>query len=279
MLRIREMNLGDVSLGCRLSDSAGWNQLATDWQRLITLEPAGCFLAEWEGRPVGTTCVTRFDTIAWISMVLVDAAYRGRGIGTRLMRMRWFRSIGAERGRCDWMPPRWDGQCMKNWASWASTRWPAGKVRPSEGKSVPEITMAADVHLEAIAALDHEATGTPRGTLLARVFAERPKRMRVAMTVGRISGFSGVRLGRRARQIGPVVALEASSGAGLLATAFADHQGQAVFLDVPLPNRPAMRWAEERGLRIQRQFLRMARGRPVADRPEQIWASFGPEKG
>ena len=193
--------------------------------------------------------------------------------------MRWFRSIGAEARtvRLDATPlGRPVYEKLGFVGEYEVARWEGAAVG---GEIVPEITMAADVHLEAIAALDHEATGTPRGTLLARVFAERPKRMRVAMTVGRISGFSGVRLGRRARQIGPVVALEASSGAGLLATAFADHQGQAVFLDVPLPNRPAMRWAEERGLRIQRQFLRMARGRPVADRPEQIWASFGPEKG
>jgi hypothetical protein len=48
---------------------------------------------------------------------------------------------------------------------------------------------------------------------------------------------------------------------------------------VPLPNQPAMEWAEARGLRIQRQFVRMVRGRPIADRPAAIWTSFGPEKG
>ena len=72
MLHIRVMNLDDLRLGSRLSDAAGWNQLLSDWRRLLALEPTGCFVAEWHGKPVGTTCVTRFDTIAWISMVLVD---------------------------------------------------------------------------------------------------------------------------------------------------------------------------------------------------------------
>ena len=103
--------------------------------------------------------------------------------------------------------------------------------------------------------------------------------MRVALARGQVAGYSGVRLGGRARQIGPVVALDAASGAALLDATFFDHAGQAVFLDVPLCNRPAVAWAESRGLRIQRQFLRMFRGQPVADRPQQIWASFGPEKG
>ena len=103
MLHIRVMNLDDVPLGCRLNGAAGWNQLPADWQRLLALEPAGCFVAEWDGQPVGTTCVTRFDTIAWISMVLVDAAHRGRGIGTQLMRhaIAWLDQCGARTVRLD----------------------------------------------------------------------------------------------------------------------------------------------------------------------------------
>ncbi len=279
MLRIRVMNLEDVPLGCRLKDAAGWNQSRADWQRLLALEPAGCFVAEWAGRPVGTTCVTRFDAIAWISMVLVDAEHRGRGIGTQLVRhaLAWLDECGARTVRLDatelGRPVYEKLGCVGEYevARWEGT---AGG-----GRLGPEITLAADSHLEPITALDHQATGTRRGPLLARLFAERPQGMRVVVAQGRISGFSGVRAGGRAWQIGPVVALDASSGSALLDTAFSDHQGQTVFLDVPLPNRPAMQWAEARGLRMGRQFLRMVRGRPVADRPEQIWASFGPEKG
>jgi hypothetical protein len=73
--------------------------------------------------------------------------------------------------------------------------------------------------------------------------------------------------------------LGAASGCALLDAVFFDHQDQEVFLDVPLMNQMAMQWAATRGLRVQRQFLRMVRGKPVADQPELIWASFGPEKG
>ncbi len=164
-------------------------------------------------------------------------------------------------------------------------RWEGRSVgfRPAspEGGLKPtlQVMLAADSHLEAITALDYQATGTPRSPLLARLFAERPQAMRVAVTQGRITGFSSTRLGGRARQVGPVIAEDASSGSALLDAAFSDQLGETVFLDVPLPNRPATQWAEARGLSIQRQFLRMVRGQPIADRPEQIWGSFGPEKG
>jgi GNAT superfamily N-acetyltransferase len=279
MLRIRVMNLDDVPLGCRLNDAAGWNQRPADWQRLLAFEPAGCFVAEWDGRPVGTTCVTRFETIAWISMVLVDAEHRGRGIGTQLMRyaLAWLDERGAQTVRLDATAlGRPVYEKLGFVGEYEVARWEGAAVGGGLG---PEITWAADSHLKAITALDHQATGTPRGPLLARLFAERPEGMRVAVDRGRISGYSGIRPGGRAWQIGPLVALDVSSGSALLDAAFSDHQGQTVFLDVPLPNRPAMQWAEARGLRIGRQFLRMTRGRPVADRPEQIWASFGPEKG
>ncbi len=279
MLRIRLMDLDDVPLGCRLKDTAGWNQRCADWQRLLALEPAGCFVAEWDGQPVGTTCVTRFDTIAWISMVLVDAAHRGRGIGTQLMRhaLAWLDQCGTRTVRLDATPlGRTVYEKLGFVGQYGVARWEGAAVG---GELGPETTVAADIDLEAISALDQQVTGTPRGPLLARLFAERPQGMRVAVARGRITGFSGVRLGERARQIGPVVALDALSGSALLDAAFFEHQGQTVLLDVPLPNGAAVQWAEARGLRIQRQFLRMIRGQPVADRPEQIWASFGPEKG
>ncbi|MGO9107676.1 MAG: GNAT family N-acetyltransferase [Thermoguttaceae bacterium] len=313
MLRIRAMNLDDVPLGCRLNDAAGWNQLPADWQRLLALEPTGCFVAEWAGQSVGTACVTRFDTIAWISMVLVDAAYRGRGIGTQLMRhaLAWLDRCGVRTVRLDatalgrpvyeklgfvgeyevarWegtaaiasptLTPRFGGAAVP--AAWTGeTPAPQRVLRQAVGgKLRAEITVAADAHLVAITALDHQATGTPRGPLLARLFAERPQGMRVAVSRGRITGYSNVRFGARARQVGPVIALDASSGCALLDAVLSEHQGQTMFLDVPLRNRPATQWAEARGLCIQRQFLRMVRGQPVADTPEQIWASFGPEKG
>ena len=279
MLHIRLMNLGDVPLGCRLNAAAGWNQLPADWQRLLALEPAGCFVAEWDGQPVGTACVTRFDTVAWISMVLVDAAQRGRGIGTQLMRqaMAWLDQCGARTVRLDATPlGRPVYEKLGFVGEYEVARW---EGTAAAGELRTEIRMAADADLGAIAALDQQATGTPRGPLLARLFAERPQGMRVAMTQGQISGYSAVRLGGRARQIGPVLALDAASGVALLDAAFFDHGGQAVFLDVPLGNRPAMQWAETRGLHIQRQFLRMFRGQPLADQPQRIWSSFGPEKG
>src|SRR5262252_245431 len=85
MIRIRHMNINDLALGMRLKDQAGWNQTEADWRRMLSLEPEGCFVAEWSGEAVGTTATCIFGPVAWIAMVLVEESMRGRGIGQALM--------------------------------------------------------------------------------------------------------------------------------------------------------------------------------------------------
>ena len=37
------LTLADIPQAMRLKESAGWNQTALDWQRLLTLAPDGCW--------------------------------------------------------------------------------------------------------------------------------------------------------------------------------------------------------------------------------------------
>src|SRR5262245_16769871 len=79
------MTAADVPLGMRLKEQAGWNQVEKDWLRFLDLEPGGCFVAELDGTAVGTVATCVFGPVAWVAMVLVNAAYRGRGAGKALM--------------------------------------------------------------------------------------------------------------------------------------------------------------------------------------------------
>src|SRR5438552_875414 len=85
MTHVRPMTAADLPLGLRLSHQAGWNQTEADWKRLFACQPDGCFVAEWDGTPVGTTTTAIFGEVAWVAMVLVDEAARGRGVGTALV--------------------------------------------------------------------------------------------------------------------------------------------------------------------------------------------------
>jgi Acetyltransferase (GNAT) family len=85
-VRFRLMTIEDTPEAMQLKDSASWNQTAADWARFLSANPEGCFVAEHEGRVVGTsTSIIYEGRFAWIGMVIVDSQYRGQGIGTALL--------------------------------------------------------------------------------------------------------------------------------------------------------------------------------------------------
>lgn len=70
----------------KLEEREMWNQTARDWNRLLTLNPDGCFGAFCGEGLIGTvTVMTYGQNLAWIGMMIVAQEYRGRGIGKQLM--------------------------------------------------------------------------------------------------------------------------------------------------------------------------------------------------
>src|SRR5918996_4576668 len=78
MLTLRGFIDDDPQLVLRLKEQAGWNQTAADLERFRKLSPEGCFVAQWDGQPVGCVMVFEFGSVAWIAMMLVDESFRGR---------------------------------------------------------------------------------------------------------------------------------------------------------------------------------------------------------
>jgi ribosomal protein S18 acetylase RimI-like enzyme len=288
------MDAGDLAFGVRLKDAAGWNQTEADWQRLLALAPDGCFLAEYPGGarfqraghvgnvphvPVGTAVACVFGRVGWIAMVLVDPAYRGRGIGTRLVEhaiehlqrqaVRSIRLDATPLGRpvYEKLGFRIEYELVR-WQGVAPVRRPQRGVAPAEAGQ-----------LEAIAELDQQLTGTPRRLLLNHLFHQQPRAMRVAVGPEGVLGYATWREGSLAAFLGPAMAVVPEAGKELVDSMLAACAERRVFVDVPCDNGPATRWAEACGFTVQRPLTRMVRGEPVADRPDCIWASSGPENG
>jgi len=282
MIRIRQMTQRDLPLGMRLKEQAGWNQTLSDWQRIVDLEPDGCFVAEYDGLAVGTASACVFDSVAWIAMVLVDEPFRRRGIGSRLMEhtLRYLDARQVATVRLDATPlGRRVYEKLGFLAEYDLTRW--------EGAAPPAASAAADgltveqlppERLGAFCALDRLVTGTDRRRLLERLIDEDPTRFRQLRRGDMVLGYWASRPGSKAIQLGPVLACSAESVGPLVRAALFAFAGQNVFIDVPVHNHGA---AEQtaKWLRPQRTLTRMYRGQPVAERSELLCASFGPEKG
>src|SRR6266403_3003964 len=85
-MHLRVMTKADICAAQRLREIAGWNQTNIDWERFLEASEAGCFVAEFDDKVCGTAATISFENrFAWVGMVLVDPAYRGRSIGTKLL--------------------------------------------------------------------------------------------------------------------------------------------------------------------------------------------------
>ncbi|MCS6849534.1 MAG: GNAT family N-acetyltransferase [Gemmataceae bacterium] len=278
---IRRMTEADVPRGMELTAQAGWNQTSLDWLRCLALEPDGCFVWEEHGLVVGTVTACRFGPVAWIGLVLVDAAYRRRGIATALMEhaLTYLVDGRVETVRLDATPlGRPVYEKLGFVAEYELTRyegvWPKGA-----DPALSPVEAADRAFWPELAAWDRAATATDRLPLLDRLFTEQPTAVRLLRGQGTVEGFSAGRPGRLAWQVGPCVARDEAAGILLLRDALSRQAGQSVFLDVPTANEAARRFLEEHGWRPQRMLLRMRRGKPLRDNLALMWSCFGPEKG
>jgi GNAT superfamily N-acetyltransferase len=314
---VSQMSQRQVDAGLRLSAQNGWNQLEADWRRQLDLEPDACFVAEAAGQVVGAACACVFETVAWVNLVLVDQVWRGRGIGTRLMRtvLDHLDARGIPSIRLDATPlgqpiyeklgftaeytlTRFGGIMPGHTDVEGKTERSGHGVRPRVGEGGRErggertgvaiADIAGPDDLPGIIALDRAVTSTARGKLFAYVMKRQPDAFHVVREAEAIIAYAGCRPGARAWQIGPCASggksptyhvMETEACMRLLNTVGNHLAGKPAFIDVPNDNPSASAWAAATGLAPQRTLTRMGRGPRVREQLKRLWASFGPEKG
>jgi len=284
-LRLARLTEPDIDAGLALSDAAGWNQTSDDWALFIR-HGRTIGLRDAAGRWVATAAALPYvRDRGWISMVLVDAAWRHRGLASRLLDecVVHLRAEGivpvldatpagaAVYRRLGFVPgfeiDRWERPALA-----------AGTATPATS---PAVIPAGLADLDTLLALDRAATGLDRRFLLSS-FLSRPGTQAWRADDGR--GFVIARAGRRAVQIGPLVAGDAGQAAALLDVAIADatarDASQAIFLDLPRAHRPLAERIERQGFARQRPFVRMALGASEAPRlGTGMFVLAGPEFG
>jgi GNAT superfamily N-acetyltransferase len=279
-MNIHKLSAADIPFGLRLTAQNHWNQLECDWRRQLDLEPEGCFLAERAGLPIGTACCCVFDDIAWINLVLVDKAQRGRGVGTALLRhvVQYVEARGVVASiRLDATPL---GQPIYEkfgfLGDFTLTRFEG--TLPAAFQEAPGVEAMTRADLAAVCRLDEAVTKTRREKLLRLLIEAYPEAARKFAPDGEMEGYSLARPGAHAWQLGPIQG-SPQAGRVLVLDAARRFAGQPVYLDVPADHAEAVALAQALGLTPQRPFLRMSRGRRGRENLALLWSTFGPEKG
>jgi hypothetical protein len=221
--------------------------------------------------------------IAWISMVLVHPQCRRRGYATRLLRRALAdlaldkrlpvldaTPAGREVYRQVGFRDTWSFRRLALDRPWRGAAGPVGavRVRALQASDWPDI-----------AALDRSAFGADRDFLLRSFAARLPQAALVAERDGRLTGYLLGRDGREARQLGPLVARDASSAQALLAAALAAVV-PPLYLDLVDRAADLHAWLAQGGFTMQRSFTRMVHGQAAAPGDDAlVVCPAGPELG
>jgi GNAT superfamily N-acetyltransferase len=279
-VRFRDMAADDVAAGLRLCRANNWNQTEADWRVLLEKPSVFRVAALPDGRVVGTAGAIGYGReLAWVCMVLVDAAERGHGLGSALVaqvleRLGSFESVGLD------ATPK--GRPVYARLGFADAY---GLVRAAAGVSVEKPTSAVEARpmteadLEGVLAWDREVFEADRARVLRRAFDAAPEQARVVAAEGALDGYCFGRRGHHSDSIGPVVARSREAARALVGAGLRSGAERRVIVDaVAAPewraDLEALGFREERGL--TRMYLG---GRRPAETREPLWAVFGPEFG
>lgn len=264
------LDASSLPLALELSNEAGWNQEEADWAIFFN---HGTVLGMWNGpRLVATAAALPYGgSFGWISMVLVTSDYRRRGLATRITEActAVLRDAGkaalldaAENAVAIYEKLGYRKLCeMERWAGEGGSQ-----IRCTSGNRVTR-------NLLLRSSLDREAFGADRNFLF-REFLSRPE----SDCFFGANGFTISRAGRRATQIGPLIA-DPKEAPTLLEEAIRSASGPVIVdvLDAGNSLRPLL---THHGFSPKRHFVRMALGATsLPGESARLLAAAGPEFG
>jgi GNAT superfamily N-acetyltransferase len=255
---VRTMHRHEVPLAIDWAAQEGWNPGLHDAACFHAADPGGFLIAEVGGQPAGcVSAVSYAGRFGFIGLYIVAPAWRGQGIGLRLWNAAMARLSGHVIG-LDGVPAQQANYRRSGFMpAWNNARM-SGVAGPNPAGASPRIIRLADVDFATLCRKDRSVFPAPRDAFL-RAWSTMPDSTGLAwLDNGELRGWGVVRQCRHGHKIGPLVA-DTPAIASALFGALGDAlpAGDAVFLDVPMPNRNAIALAEANGMRCVFDTARM----------------------
>ena len=253
----------DLGFAADLAVAQGWlSETRDEFEGFLAREPTGCFVAEWDGGPVGVCVTSSYGESGVVGNFIVATEVRGRGIGTQILEhaIAYLRGRGVRNVLLDAAPaaiPLYERVGFRKVCPLLRF------VGPLAGQSRPGVRPMVAADLEAVVELDREAFGGDRSFFLERRRSALPELCQVLERGGTIAGYV---MGRRA-------------GAGVAVGPWvvrADHEHPEDLL-VALPGEGGQLDVSVRVLATNARAVATVRTLGLVERPEQPWRMvFGP---
>lgn len=266
---IVRLDANNVAGGLALSTEAHWNQNAADWRYFLKHGIVFGVRAP-ASRLIATAALLPYTAHeAWISMVLVTANWRRRGLATRLLDA--CLAEAARLGLAVWLDATPAGAAVYGRLGF-TPRLALRRLRLAAHTANSVAPLPAG-QLGAFFACDSDAIGFSRRDLLSEL-GNRPG----SLLLSNGEAMALVRDGRAARHIGPVFATDAASALALV-TAIAGHETGPLLIDAVAEHEDLLKGLVDAGWHIERPFQRMTLGPAHAHAAALPFAVAGPEYG
>jgi GNAT superfamily N-acetyltransferase len=266
---IVELAVSDAQAGLALSTEAHWNQTEADWR--FFLGQGIVFGVRSNAELVASAALLPYSSgNAWISMVLVTAEWRRRGIATQLVDS--CLNAAAKRDLTTWLDATPAGANVYGPLGFTPTLQ-LRRLRLEEPADGGAFSAPSNYSLEVLTARDRMAMGFDRTPLLSEFAGRAGSRI---LTDGQAMAL--VRDGRTARQIGPLFA-DTPQGALALVDAIVRSETGPWLIDAVYSQNDFLTGLTGAGWNIERPFQRMRFGRASTQGAEPPFAVAGPEFG
>jgi GNAT superfamily N-acetyltransferase len=269
---IVRLGLEDAAAGLALSTEVFWNQNEADWRFFLT-QGIVFGIRDSNERLIATAALLPYTSgNAWISMVLVTAIWRRRGLATRLIDT--CLAEARKQGFVSWLDATPAGATVYEPLGFGPTiqlqRLRLESATPSEA---PASQPVLNENLDEFIARDRRAMGFDRSALLSELTGRSGSRVFAGHGVVGL-----IRNGRKARHIGPLYA----DGEGQALKTVHDiirHEASPILIDVVSSNDEFLKGLMRTGWIIERPFQRMRYGHSTGYQANLAFAVAGPEYG
>jgi GNAT superfamily N-acetyltransferase len=271
-IAIARLGPEDALAGLGLSSEAHWNQNEADWRFFLT-EAIVFGLRDNQRHLIATAALLPYSAgNAWISMVLVSASWRRRGLATQLLDT--CLDAAAKQGLTTWLDATPAGATVYGPLGFAPTlqlrRLRLDHAISTKAEASPSLSFC---ELDKFTERDRLAMGFGRDVLLTELGKRSGSRL---LSSG--DAVALVRDGRTARHIGPLFADSSESALALVKEIVWSETGP-LLIDAVYEQAEFLRGLTGSGWKIERPFQRMRFGRAAALPAELPFAVAGPEYG
>jgi GNAT superfamily N-acetyltransferase len=262
----------DALAGLALSAEAQWNQNEADWRFFLT-KGTVFGVRDHDGRLIATAALLPYTSgNAWISMVLVTAGWRRRGIATKLVDA--CLDAAAKQGLTAWLDATPAGATVYGPLGFAPTLQLRrlrleNSTQPKAGTSL----RPPAYDLQEFVARDIRAMGFDRNSLLAELSGRPGSRL-----LSNGAAIALVRDGRKARHIGPLFADSPDRALAMVDEIVRSETGP-LLIDAVNEQDEFLAGLTRAGWVVERPFQRMRLGSAPARAAEPPFAVVGPEFG